>query len=194
MEEKRAEILATAKEILIAHGKHTKMSDIAACLDLETSSLYYYYKGIPEILNALLADKYRDLNAYEDHISTPGKTHFELLHEMLVYLMGFYHENLDLVQIVLTQVFPLFHAVELEDESAAINDYLMAYWKANDILLYHIRGAQEVRDLAPEIPPNQILQILRGAMWGVIASWREYPTEKSNITYCVDRILRTVTN
>ncbi len=193
MEEKRTEILETAKQVLIAHGKHAKMSDIAACLDLETSSLYYYYKGIPEILNALLADKYRDLQSYDEHISQPGKSHFEMLHQMLVYLMGFYHENLDLVQIILTQVFPLFHAVELEDESAAINDYLMAYWRANDILLYHIRGAQEMQALTSEVSPKQILQIIRGAMWGVIASWREHPTEKSDIPHCVERILRIVT-
>jgi AcrR family transcriptional regulator len=193
MEEKRAEILDTAKDVLISQGKHAKMSDIAARLELETSSLYYYYKGIPEILNALLADKYRDLQSYDEYISVPGKTHFEVLHQMLVYLMGFYHENLDLVQIILTQVFPLFHAVELEDESAAINDYLMAYWRANDILLYHIRGAQEMRDLTTDVPPDQVLQIIRGAMWGVIASWREHPTDKSNIPHCVDRILRTVT-
>ncbi len=193
MEEKRSEILSAAKDVLIAQGKNAKMSDIAARLDIETSSLYYYYKGIPEVLNALLIDKYRDLETFEDEMFKPDKSHFQLLREMVVYLMEFYLENLDLVQIILTQVFPLFHAPELEDESDAINDYLLAYWNANTILLRHIRGAQAAGTIDHEIEPDQILHVLRGAMWGVVASWRDHPTSKEDVSYCVDRIFRMLT-
>lgn len=193
MEEKRSEILSAAKDVLIAQGKNAKMSDIAARLDIETSSLYYYYKGIPEVLNALLIDKYRDLETFEDEMFKPDKSHLELLREMVVYLMEFYLENLDLVQIILTQVFPLFHAPELEDESDAINDYLMAYWNANTILLRHIRGAQAAGTIDHEIEPDQILQVLRGAMWGVVASWRDHATSKEDVPYCVDRIFKMLT-
>ena len=46
LEQKRAVILKEAKNVLIKHGKNATMGDIANALDMDKSSLYYYYKGI----------------------------------------------------------------------------------------------------------------------------------------------------
>lgn len=192
IEAKRLEILEAAKSVFIAQGKHAKMPDIAARVGMDTSSLYYYFKGIPEILNALLVDKYRHLEAYELKISSPEKSHLTMLEEMLAYLLEFYYENLLLIEIVLTQVFPLFHSPHLEDESEAINDYLTAYWQANEVLVRHIVGAQKAGAIDGNITPEAGVQLIRGAMWGVVASWRERRPPKQEIPGCARRILRLV--
>ena len=56
VEEKKAKILATAKKILIQKGRQTRMADFAEVAGMETSSLYYHVKWVPEVLKALLYD------------------------------------------------------------------------------------------------------------------------------------------
>ena len=82
LEQKRATILATAERVLIKHGKNATMGDIATALDMDKSSLYYYYKGIPEILNAILDQEYYDFSVHISQIRKENKSHIDVLKEL----------------------------------------------------------------------------------------------------------------
>ena len=114
VEEKKTQILATAKEIFMRKGRQTRMADIAGVAGMETSSLYYYFKGVPEVLDALLHDQYRDLREHEREVATSRLSNIDTLREMVRYLLEFYHENFELVQIILGHVSPLFQDPDLE--------------------------------------------------------------------------------
>ena len=192
VEEKKSMILAAAKDILIRKGRQTRMADIAEASGMETSSVYYYFKGVPEVLNALLHDQYRDLAQHEREVGSARLSDMDMLEEMVRYLLEFYHENFDLVQIIISHVSPLFQDPDLEEDSEAINDFLSAYRKADEILVNYLRRLQAAGELAAEYRPEALLTLLRGAMWGVIASWRlEYPP-RATIGNYVNRILTIV--
>ena len=108
LEQKRATILATAERVLIKYGKNATMGDIAKALDMDKSSLYYYYKGIPEILNAILDQEYYDFSVHINQIRKENKTHIDVLRELVRVILEFYHDNLEILLIILTRIFPLF--------------------------------------------------------------------------------------
>ncbi len=189
---KQAQILEIAKEVLRRRGGRAKMSDIAARLGIDTSSLYYYYKGIPDILNALLEGLEYDLTPLQGCADDKDRACLSALHEMLSHILRFYHRNLELIRIVLTQVSPLFESQPLEDEYHALNTYLSAYWTANELLRDHLHKAQDEGTINRELPPEQMLHILRGAIWGFVASWERYPLTEEDIPHLVNRILRTI--
>ena len=168
------------------------MSDIAVQLGIDTSSLYYYYKGIPDILNALLEGLHYDLTPLHGCADNYDVACLSVLHEMLSYILRFYHRNLELIRIVLTQVSPLFESQLLEEEYGALNTYLKAYWSANELLLEYIEKAQREGTINREMPPDQMLHILRGAVWGFVASWERYPPGEDDIPQLVNRILRII--
>ena len=192
VEERKTQILASAKEIFMRKGRQTRMADIAGVAGMETSSLYYYFKGVPEVLNALLHDQYRDLREHEREVATSRLSNIETLREMVRYLLEFYHENFELVQIILGHVSPLFQDPDLEEDSEAINDFLTAYRNADEILLSYIRQAQEDRAISHDHPPETLLAMLRGAMFGVMASWQEHYPPKKAIPGYIDRLFRMI--
>ena len=188
VEEKKTQILATAKEIFLRKGRQTRMADIAEAAGMETSSLYYYFKGVPEVLNALLNDQYRDLREYDREVAAARLSNMEALREIVLYLLGFYHENFELVQIILSHVSPLFQDPDLEEDSEAINDFLTAYRNADAIILTYIRRSQEDNEVTRDHTPETLLAMLRGAMLGVMASWQEHYPPKTAIQGYIDRL------
>ena len=70
------------------------MGDIAKALDMDKSSLYYYYKGIPEILNAILDREYYDFSVHINQIRKENKSHIDVLKELIRVILEFYHDNL----------------------------------------------------------------------------------------------------
>ena len=192
VEEKKAQILATAKEIFMRRGRQTRMADIAEAAGMETSSLYYYFKGVPEVLNALLNDQYRDLHEYEREAASARLSNMEALRGIVLYLLEFYHENFELIQIILSHVSPLFQDPDLEEDSEAINDFLTAYRNADEILLSYIRQSQEDHAITHDYAPKTLLAMLRGAMFGVIASWRGHYPPKTAIPAYIDRLFRMI--
>ena len=192
VEEKKAQILATAKEIFMRRGRQTRMADIAGVAGMETSSLYYYFKGVPEVLNALLHDQYRDLREHEFEVASARLSNIETLREMVRYLLEFYHENFELVQIILSHVSPLFQDPDLEEDSEAINDFLTAYRNADEILLTYIRRSQEDHAVTHDHTPETLLAMMRGTMLGVIASWRGHYPPKTAIPAYIDRLFRMI--
>lgn len=192
VEEKKSAILAVAKEIFQRKGRQTRMADIAQSAGLETSSLYYYFKGIPEVLDALLHDQYRDLQLHEQEVAPENLSNMGMLREMIRYLLEFYHDNFDLVQIILAHVSPLFQDPELEEESQAINEFLSAYRRADELLLSYIRRSRDDGELSVDMEPEAMLAILRGTMWGIIASWRFHHPDPDTVEDCIDRILRVI--
>jgi len=191
--EKKAQILAGAKEILIRKGRQIRMGDIAEAVGMETSSLYYYFKGIPEVLDALLKDKYRDLSEYGAEVDQADGPAIDTLRELVLYLLEFYHENLGSIQIIMSHVSPLFQDPDLEEDTEAINDYLNAYRNADKVLLHCIRRAQEGDEITSDRPPEVLLSVLRGAMWGLIASWRTHYPAREEIPGCIDRLFQLLT-
>jgi AcrR family transcriptional regulator len=193
VEEKKSRILAAAKDILVRKGRQTRMADIAEVAGMETSSLYYYFKGIPEVLNALLYDQYRDLSEFELEAESEGLSNMQALGRIVRYLLEFYHENFELVQITLCHVTPLFQDPELEEDAKAINDFLVACRNADKVMLKFLRGAQGDHEITNDYVPATLLKMLRGAIWGIVASWRTHYPPATAIPGYIDRIFLMIT-
>ena len=190
LEQKRAAILSTAEAILIRRGKNATMGDIAQALDMDKSSLYYYFKGIPEILNAILDKEYYDFSLDIHDIRRDNKAHVDVLQEMVRVILEFYHDNIEILLIILTRIFPLFLEPGSREESTAINNYMDSYHLANDLMLEEIRLALRDRELATEFSPELILQTLRGAIFGVCAVWRYGKPERNTIPAIIEQLFR----
>ncbi len=190
LEQKRAIILEQAEQILIHRGKNATMGDIAQALDMDKSSLYYYFKGIPEILNAILGKEYYDFSVNIHEIRRENKAHVDVLKEMVRIILEFYHDNIEMLLIILTRIFPLFIEPDSRDESTAINNYMDSYHLANNLMLEEIRLALTERELASEFSPLMILQTLRGAVFGVCSVWRDGKPERAEIPRIVDQLFR----
>jgi AcrR family transcriptional regulator len=193
LEQKRATILATAEDVLIKRGKNATMGDIAHALDMDKSSLYYYYKGIPEILNAILDQEYYDFSVHIKEIRKENKTHVDVLKEMLRVILEFYHDNLEILLIILTRIFPLFIDPDTREESTAINNYMESYREANILMLEEIKLGLDKGEFRVRFSPEMILQTLRGAVFGVCAVWRDQKPSREEIPTIVNQLLRIYT-
>ncbi len=189
LEQKRATILATAEEVLIKRGKNATMGDIAHALDMDKSSLYYYYKGIPEILNAILDQEYYDFSVHINEIRKENKTHIDVLKELVRVILEFYHDNLEILLIILTRIFPLFIDPDSREESTAINNYMESYREANLLMLEEIKLGLEKGEFKVRLSPEMILQTLRGAVFGVCAVWRDQKQSREEIPNIVNQLL-----
>ncbi len=190
LEQKRAAILSTAEQILIHRGKNATMGDIAQAMEMDKSSLYYYFKGIPEILNAILDKEYYDFSRNIHDIRRDNKTHVDVLKEMVRVILEFYHDNIEILLIILTRIFPLFLEPDNREESAAINAYMDSYHLANELMLEEIRLALRAGELATEFSPELVLQTLRGAIFGVCAVWRYGKPERAAIPAVIEQLFR----
>jgi AcrR family transcriptional regulator len=190
LEQKRAVILTAAEQILIRRGKSATMGDIAQALDMDKSSLYYYFKGIPEILNAILDKEYYDFSQNINEIRRDNKTHVDVLKEMVRVILEFYHDNIEMLLIILTRIFPLFLEPGNREDSTAINNYMDSYHLANDLMLEEIRLALRERELATQFSPELVLQTLRGAIFGVCAVWRYDKPERGAIPALIEQLFR----
>ena len=189
LELKRATILATAEDVLIKRGKNATMGDIAQALDMDKSSLYYYYKGIPEILNAILDQEYYDFSVHINEIRKENKTHVDVLKELARVILEFYHGNLEILLIILTRIFPLFIDPDTREESTAINNYMKSYREANVLMLEEIKLGLERGEFRDRFSPEMILQTLRGAVFGVCAVWRDQKPSREEIPTIVNQLL-----
>jgi AcrR family transcriptional regulator len=189
LEQKRAAILATAEDVLIKRGKNATMGEIAQALDMDKSSLYYYYKGIPEILNAVLDQEYYDFSVHIKEIRKENKSHVDVLKELVRVILEFYHENLEILLIILTRIFPLFIDPDTREESTAINNYMKSYREANVLMLEEIKLGLERGEFRVRFSPEMILQTLRGAVFGVCAVWRDQKPSREEIPTIVNQLL-----
>ncbi len=193
LEQKRATILETAESVLIKYGKNATMGDIAKALDMDKSSLYYYYKGIPEILNAILDQEYYDFSVHIKEIRKENKSHIDVLREMIRVILEFYHDNLEILLIILTRIFPLFIDPETREDSTAINSYMESYREANLLMLEEIKLGLAKGEFKVHFTPEMILQTLRGAVFGVCAVWRKQKPPRHEIPSIVDHLLAMYT-
>ena len=193
LEQKRATILAMAESVLIKHGKNATMGDIAKALDMDKSSLYYYYKGIPEILNAILDQEYYDFSVHINEIRKDNKSHVDVLKEMIRVIMEFYHDNLEILLIILTRIFPLFIDPETREESTAINSYMDSYREANVLMLEEIKLGLSKGEFTIRFSPDMILQTLRGSVFGICAVWRTQKPPREQIPEIVEQLLAMYT-
>ena len=193
LEQKRATILTMAESVLIKYGKNATMGDIAKALDMDKSSLYYYYKGIPEILNAILDQEYYDFSVHINQIRKENKTHIDVLRELVRVILEFYHDNLEILLIILTRIFPLFIDPETREDSTAINNYMESYREANVLMLEEIKLALSMGEFHVRFSPEMILQTLRGAVFGVCAVWRRQKPARDEIPHIVDQLVAMYT-
>ncbi|MBA7693084.1 hypothetical protein ES703_101659 [subsurface metagenome] len=187
LEQKRAVILKEAKNVLIKHGKNATMGNIANALDMDKSSLYYY-KGITEILNTILDQEYYDFSVDIQKLRRDNRSHVQVLKELARLILEFYYENLEIVQIILSQVFPLFLDPERKEDSTAINSYMESYRLANKVMMEEIKPALKNNEFKTDFSPEMILQTLRGAISGVCAAWKSKKPPHDRIYDLVDRI------
>jgi AcrR family transcriptional regulator len=190
LEQKKNAILEEAKKVLIRSGKKATMGDIAAALDMDKSSLYYYYKGIPEILNTILDKEYYDFDSHFKELTSENREHMDVLAEMVAFLLEFYYDNLEFLQIILSQVFPLFMDADTREETKAINNYMESYRLANQYMLQEIELARASGQISSDFSTQMILQTLRGAVFGVCAVWREKKDARTEIPAIAQRIIR----
>ena len=189
LEKKRALILKNAKKVLIKKGRNASMADIAESLDMDTSSLYYYFKGVPEIINALLLDEYHDLTTLHNTLRNEGKGSIAILEIMVATILEFYYKNLDIMQIILSQISPLFLSPEYEDLSVAINNYLNSYRFSNKHLLMEIETGISNGEIIDSINSSTILNSLRGAIFGICSSWCENKPKRSIVPVIAKRLV-----
>jgi len=188
LEKKKATILSVAREVLIKQGKNTSMGDIADALGMDTSSLYYYYKGIPEIINNLLDNEYHDFSSIHQNLKEEGKSSLCIIEEMVKLILEFYYDNLEIMQIILTQISPLFLDPEYREASVAINNYLEGYRTTNENLLEEIKLAQEEGEITSRFTPELILSAIRGIIFGICTAWREEKPPREMISDITERI------
>ncbi len=189
LEKKKALIIEEAKKVLIKLGKNASMADIANTLDMDKSSLYYYYKGIPEILNIILDQEYYDHIIEINRLRHSGENHQAILKEFICDLLEFYYDNMEMLQIILTRVFPLFIDPENREDSAAINNYLDSYRRCNDFLLEEIKAAIDKGELHSDFSADMMLQVLRGSIFGVCAAWKTDKAPRESIPQLSSRLL-----
>ena len=60
------------------------------------------------------------------------------------------------------------------------------------MLLRYLRDAHEEGTITKELPPETLLLLLRGTIWGMVASWQEHPPEESAIPGYVQRLMRVI--
>jgi AcrR family transcriptional regulator len=190
LEQKKAAILATAESVLIKKGKGATMGDIAQALDMDKSSLYYYFKGIPDILNAILDQEYYDFSVEIHEIRKENKSHVDVLKELVRIILEFYHDNLEILLIILTRIFPLFIDPEAREDSTAINNYMDSYRLANAMMLEEIQRGQEAGEIGKDFSAQMVLQTLRGAIFGVCAVWRQEKPRREEIPGITDKLFR----
>lgn len=180
LEKKKALILEEAKKVLIKFGKNASMADIADNLDMDKSSLYYYYKGIPEILNIILDQEYYEIAVEIDHLRHSGKNHRAVIKDFICDLLEFYYDNMEILQIILTRVFPLFIDPENREDSAAINKYMDSYRRNNEFFLEEIKAAIHKDEMHSDFSAEMVLQVLRGSIFGICAAWKtDKPSRES---------------
>ena len=190
LEEKKNLIIDVAKKVLIKYGKNATMGDIAAALDMDKSSLYYYFKGIPEILNTVLNKEYYDFTVHMNQLRKEHKHHITVVKEMCKIILDFYYDNIEILQIILARIFPLFVDSDWREDSQAINNYLESYRQANDFMLEEIKEAVKGGEFKTDFSPDMILQTLRGAIFGVCAVWRKQKTGKDKIPHYIDQLFK----
>ncbi len=190
LEEKKSRILEEAKKVLIRYGKNATMGDIAAALDMDKSSLYYYFKGIPEILNNILNREYYDFTVHMNELHKDNKSHLGILKEMCKIILEFYYDNLEILQIILSRIFPLFVDSNWREDSEAINNYMESYRQANDFMLEEIKRAKENGELNTCFSCDMVLQTLRGAIFGICAVWRTKKDRREEIPRLLEEIFK----
>ncbi len=169
------------------------MAVIARSLNMDKSSLYYYYKGISEILNAILDQEYLDFSVDIENIrklqgSAAG--HLETLKGMIRILLEFYYDNLELLEVILTQISPLFIDPEARHDSRPINHFMESYRLASSYLIEEIRLAIEAGEIDRGLSPQYVLLTARGVILGLAALWRTEKPDREAIPAIAERILR----
>lgn len=193
LEEKRALILREARKVLVKLGKDASMADIARALDMDKSSLYYYFKGIPEILNTILDQEYYDFSVHIQQRRGSADSPLGVLKGMVLVILEFYHDNLEILEIILTLISPLFFDLDARHDSVAINQYMESYWLANRYMLEEIERAIREGQIDRRLSPEFVLQTLRGAIFGICSLWRKEKPERETIPQIIDRFFRMYT-
>ena len=94
---------------------------------------------------------------------------------------------IEILQIILAQVFPLNLEPGHQEDSVAISHFLDTYWEANEHILKTIRLAQDSGRLTREVSEHTILQTLRGYIFGLWAGWKKHTPPRDSIAGFVDR-------
>jgi hypothetical protein len=112
-----------------------------------------------------------------------------VLKELVRVILEFYHDNLEILLIILTRIFPLFIDPDSREESMAINNYMESYREANLLMLEEIKLGLEKGEFKVRLSPEMILQTLRGAVFGVCAVWRDQKPSREEIPTIVNQLL-----
>lgn len=102
--EKRREIAEEAFLLLCEQGIHkTTMSDIANRLGMKRPTLYWYFKDVGEILDALVTNRYQEYTSYLAQHLPPAQHPIDYLKQFLATVVDFL-EGKDEMILVLFQM------------------------------------------------------------------------------------------
>ena len=188
LEKKRVTILEEAKKVLRKYGKNTSMGDIARALEMDTSALYYYYKSIPEIIDTILDQEYHDFSLDNVQWKDSAGGPLSILREMVKLILEFYYDNQEILQIILSQVFPLCLDPDHEEDSVAINHFMQTYRDANSSMLEIIKQAKKRGEIHNNFSPIMTLQTIRGSIFGIWAAWKEDRPPREEIPGIVEHL------
>jgi len=110
------------------------------------------------------------------------------LKEMVTMILEFYYNNLEIMEIILAQVFPLCLDQDHKDDSVAINHFLKTYRQANTSMLEKIKQAQKRGEIHQAFSPLMILQTIRGVIFGSCAAWKEEKPTREEIREIVEHL------
>ena len=188
-EDKKRVIREKSKSLFIQHGKQVSMHMIADAVGLSNSSLYYYYKNIPEIIDSILNDEYHDFSLTELRCNDLEKDPFSVLKEMSILITEFYYDNVTILRVILSQISPLTLGEDYIDNSIAINHYLNTYKEANESLERVIQYVIDSGQFSCIYSSGLILQTIRGFIFGIFAASVETKPRREDIPHLVENFL-----
>ncbi len=102
--EKTESILAAASKLFSERGFHgTRMSDVAAALDMQAGSLYYYFDSKDSVLAALIESRVGAAVEMLGAIAGRGGPTVELIGAAIAGHIRVFHDNADLYSIFLNE-------------------------------------------------------------------------------------------
>ncbi len=189
LEQKKTLILDAAKELFVKYGKQVTLASIADAIDMDKSSLYYYFKSIPEIIDTILDQEYHDFTLDNIRFKDIETNPISVLKQMVIMITEFYYDNMPLLHIILTQVFPMVIDEDYREDSVAINHFLDTYRDANKSLEDVIKRAQKTGQLSDKFSSFEILHTIRGYIFGLFTTWLEDRPPRESIPEKINQLL-----
>ncbi|HTD67448.1 MAG TPA: TetR/AcrR family transcriptional regulator [Candidatus Limnocylindria bacterium] len=156
----RSRIIAGARQHFLAHGfRGVTMDDLAAELGMSKKTLYASFSSKTELLEAVLLDKFHDVETDLERITSADSSEFlTALHQLLVCLQGHMGEiQPPFIRDIRREAPEMFQLIESRRREI-IRRYFGKIMKEG----------RKARLIRKDIPVNLIIEILLGAVQAIM--------------------------